>query len=195
MVTMTEHDNHGTLPGHAQRLLARLEGIERLTVHGGTAHMQHMDHAKRVRQLADHLRAVVLLGDARHYASALVVVRAALEHHLMDRLIFLATRRLVIYTKVKKADVPSWNAKLSAAQASDEPDLASWFWDSSGMNVVYRGLHSTRSKKGRGQTISTYYFQVDDYDPFAGPNNLAGRLIAPFKERRYAQQRANESAS
>lgn len=192
---MTEHDDHGTLPTHAERLLARLEGIERLTVHSGTAHMQHMDHAKRVRQLADHLRAVVLLSDARHYPSALVVVRAALEHHLMDRLIFLATRRVVIYPKVKKADAPSWNAKLSAAQAGDQPDLATWFWDSSGMNVVYRGLHSTRSKKGRGQNISSYYFQVDDYDPFAGPKRHAGRLAAPFRERRHAQQWANESAS
>jgi hypothetical protein len=191
---MTHSDDHGALPSHAERMLMRLERVEDLTIHGRTAHMQHMDHAKRVRQLAHHLRAVLLLSDARHYPSALVVVRAALEHHLMDRLIFLANRYVVTYTKVKKVDVPGWNAKLAAAQAGDQPDIATWFWDS-GMNVVYRGLHSNKSKKGRGQTISSYYFQVDNFDPFAGPKKHAGRLAAPFWERRHRQQWADESAS
>jgi hypothetical protein len=63
------------------------------------------------------------------------------------------------------------------------------------MNVVHRGLHSNKSKKGRGQTISSYYFQVDDFDPFAGPKKHAGRLAAPFWERKHTQQWADESAS
>jgi hypothetical protein len=97
---MTRPDDHDTLPAHAERLLSRLE-----TIHGDTSHMQHADHAKRVRQLGAHLRAVLLLGESYHYPSALVVVRAALEHHLMDRLIFLATRHIVVYTK------PKWTAE------------------------------------------------------------------------------------
>jgi hypothetical protein len=192
---MTATDDHGALPIHAERMLRRLEAIENLAVPGDTAHMQHMDHAKRARQLAHHLRAVLLLSEANHYASALIVVRSALEHHLMDRLIFLANRYIVTYTKVKKKDVASWNVKLAAAQAGDQPDIATWFWDQSGMNVVHRGLHSNKSKKGRGQTISSYYFQVDDFDPFAGPKKHAGRLAAPFWERKHTQQWAEESAS
>ena len=176
-------------------MLRRLETIENLAVAGETAHMQHMDHAKRVRQLAHHLRAVLLLSEAHHYPSALVVVRSALEHHLMDRLIFLANRYIVTYTGVKRKDVPSWDVKLAAAQAGDQPDIATWFWDQSGMNVVHRGFHSGRSKKGRGQTISSYYFQVEDFDPFAGPKKHAGRLAAPFWERKHTQQWAEESAS
>ena len=192
---MTSHDDHGTLPAHAERMLTRVEGLPALSVHGPAMHMQHVDHAKRAGQLANHLRSVLLLSDARLYPSALVVVRAALEHHLMDRLIFLANRYVVTYTKVKKADIPAWNAKLAAAQAGDQPDIATWFWDSSGMNVVHRGLHSNRSKKGRGRTISPYYFQVDNFDPFAGPKRHVGRLAAPFWERRLRQQLADESAS
>jgi hypothetical protein len=192
---MTASDDHGTLPVHAERMLRRLETIENLAVTGETAHMQHMDHAKRVRQLAHHLRAVLLLSEAHHYPSALVVVRSALEHHLMDRLIFLANRYIVTHTTVKKKDVPSWDLKLAAAQAGDQPDIATWFWDQSGMNVVRRGFHSGKSKKGRGQTISSYYFQVDDFDPFAGPKKYAGRLAAPFWERKHTQQWADESAS
>jgi non-ribosomal peptide synthetase component F len=99
---MTASDDHGTLPVHAERMLQRLETIENLAVTGETAHMQHMDHAKRVRQLAHHLRAVLLLSEAHHYPSALVVVRSALEHHLMDRLIFLANRYIVTYTRSRR---------------------------------------------------------------------------------------------
>lgn len=193
---MTATDDHGTLPGHAERLLLRFEALRGESDHGTTSHMQHMDHVKRARQLAHHLRGALLLSDAHYYPSALVVVRAALEHHLMDRLIFLATRYVVTYTEVrKKSALAVWDAKLTAAQAGSHPDIAGWFLDRDGMNVVYRGLHSDRSKKGRGQTISSYYFQVDDYNPFAGPKEHAGRLAAPFWERRHVRQWANESAT
>jgi hypothetical protein len=157
--------------------------------------MQHMDHAKRVRQLAHHLRAVLLLTDARHYASAFVVVRAALEHHLMDRLIFLATRYIVVVKGAKKTDSPSWDIRLAAAQASDRPDIERWFWDAAGLNVVYRGLRSNRSKKGRGRILSRYYFEVDRYNPFAGPRQHSGRLAAPFWQKKHIQDWADESAA
>ncbi len=41
------------------------------------------------------------------YASALVVLRIALEHHLMDRLIFLSRLYLETYGGIKKEDVLS----------------------------------------------------------------------------------------
>ena len=148
---MTASDDHGTLPVHAERMLRRLETIENLAVTGETAQMQHIGHAKRVRQLAHHLRAVLLLSEARHYPSALVVVRSALEHHLMDRLIFLANRHIVTYTRVKKKDVPSWDLKLAAAQAGDQPDIATWFWDQSGMNVVIEGSTAESRRRGAGR--------------------------------------------
>jgi hypothetical protein len=189
---MTTHDDHGTLPAHARQMLARLEALRGVSDDGDTMHMQHADHATRAHQLAHHLRAALLLSEAHYYPSAFVVVRAALEHHLLDRLIFLARRRIVVYAKARKA--AGWQDKLIAAQAGDAPDIARWFWDRDGLNVVYRGLHSSRSKKGRGQTISSYYFQVDDYDPFAGPKKHAGRLAAPFWQRRHVRQWADESA-
>lgn len=193
---MTANDAHGTLPAHAERMLARVEGLGGLSVHGDTMNMQHSDHAQRARQLADHLRAVLVLTDARRYPSALVVVRAALEHHLMDRLIFLANRYVETYAGVKKADVPEWNARLSALQAGARPDIARWWWDPSGMmNVVVRGLHTNRSKKGRGLIVSPYYFWINDFDPFAGPRKHAARLARPFWELEHRQEWADESAS
>jgi hypothetical protein len=99
---VTQNDDHGALPVHAKRLLSRIEDLHSLSVHLDSTHMQHVDHATRARQLAGHLRGVLALSDARRYPSALALVRAALEHHLMDRLIFLATRHVETYGGIKK---------------------------------------------------------------------------------------------
>lgn len=192
---MTATDDHGTLPAHAKRLLSRLETIEALAIQGKVGHMQHSDHAKRAQQLAHHLRAAMLLNDERYYPSALLVIRAALEHHLMDRLILLANRHIVTYTKAKKKDAVRWEADIRALKGQGASDIAGWFWDSAGLNVVHRGLHSNKSKKGRGQTISSWYFEADRYDPFVGPRRHAGRLAAPFWEKRLTIQLAEEQAS
>ena len=190
---MTATNDHGTLPAHAERLLRRLETIDALTIPGRVGHQQHSDHAKRLHQLAHHLRAVLKLSESRHYASALVVVRSALEHHLMDRLILLANRHIVTYTKAKKNDAARWEADIRALQAKGS-DISGWFWDQAGLNVVHRGLHSAKSKKGRGQTISSWYFEADRFDPFVGPKKHAGRLARPFWEKRLMQQLADEQA-
>lgn len=192
---MTRTDEHDSLPRHAETMLRRLEALNWQGDRRGVLHGQHMEHAKRAHQLAGHLRAAMLLSDSHHYPSALVVLRAALEHHLMDRLIFLARRRILIYTKAKKKAAATWEAKLAAAKAGDDPNITRWFWDNDGLNVVYRGLFGPRSKKGRGQTISSFYFMADDYDPFAGPKKHAGSLAAPFWERKHIKQWAEESAT
>ena len=71
--------------------------------------MQHTDHAKRLQQLRHQLGALLRLSESHHYPSALGVVRSALEHHLMDRLILLANRHIITYTKAKKKDAPVGN--------------------------------------------------------------------------------------
>ena len=75
---------------------------------------------------------------AHHYSSALVVTRAALEHHLLDRLIFLANFYVETYTGVKKQDVPAENAKIAALKATTRPDISRWWWDDQGMHLVVR---------------------------------------------------------
>jgi hypothetical protein len=121
-------------------------------------------------------------------------VRSALEHHLMDRLILLASRHIVTYTKAKKKDAAKWETDIRALQAKGS-DISRWFWDQSGLNVVHRGLHSAKSKEGRGQTISSWYFEAERFDPFVGPKKHAGRLARPFWERRPIQQLAEEQAA
>lgn len=192
---MTATDDHGALPGHAERLLRRLEALDGQAPPGAsTTHMQHLDYAKRARQLADHLRGVIELSDAHRYPSALVLVRAALEHHLMDRLIFLANRYVETYGGIGKEDVAKEEARLAALQAGERPDIERWWWDDSGMNVVIRGLHKARSKKGRGTTISPYYFRIDEFDPFTGGKKHAAELASPFWKKAHRREWAEHAA-
>lgn len=191
---MTTLDDHGTLPAHAERLLRRVESLHEQSVHGRSMHLQHVEHAKRAAQLAEHLRGVLALSDAHRYPSALVLVRAALEHHLMDRLVFLATRHVKTY-RMKKDKAAAEMTKLAALQ-STQPDLERWWWEESGqLHVVRRGYHSNRSTKGRGQIISPYYFLIDDFAPFTGGKEHAARLASPFWRKKHRQEWAKESAA
>jgi hypothetical protein len=192
---MTASDDHGALPEHASRLLATLDTIEQHHRPGQVDHLQHREYAKRARQLGDHLRSVLVLSDVRQYPSALVVVRAALEHHLMDRLIFLSTRYVETYGGIGKEDVPAEGERLARLKAGSRPDIERWWWDDQGMNVVIRGLHGARSRKGRGKIISPYYFLIGDFDPFTGGKKHADQLASPFWERSVRGERAAEAAA
>jgi hypothetical protein len=194
---MTQADDHGALPAHAARMLDYLATVERRHIYGKSQNMIHMDHAMRARQLAGHLRSVVALSDAKQYASALVVVRAALEHHLMDRLLFLSRLFVESYGGIKVEDLPAENDRLAALKAGPKPEISRWWRDeqTGQMHVVFRGLHSERSKKGRGMILSPYYFRQDHFDPFTGGKKHAGRLAAPFWQREHVEDWANEAAA
>ena len=178
-------------------MLEYLATVERRHVYGKSSNMIHMDHAKRARQLADHLRAVLTLSESGHYASALVIVRGALEHHLMDRLLFLSRLYVETYGGIKKEEVGTENARLAALKAGPRPDISRWWRDDAtgDMNVVIRGLHSEKSTKGRGMILSPYYFRQDHFDPFTGGKKHAGKLAAPFWEREHVEDWAKESAA
>jgi hypothetical protein len=131
---------------------------------------------------------------SRRYAAALVVARTALEHHLLDRLLFLGNRWVVSYG-VKTTQVAAEEKRLAGLKAGSRPDIARWRHDprTGLMKVVIRGLFREGSL-GRGTTLSPYYFRVDRYDPFTGGKRLAGRLARGFKDRSTNLRRAEESA-
>ncbi len=192
---MTVNDDHGVLPAHAARLISHLDGQNGMSTVGGTMHMHHVDFAKRVRQLGNHLGAAMALSSDGCYPSAFVVIRAALEHHLMDRLLFLARHYLVTYHGIGKDTVEAEYARLAALKSGDRPDIARYWWDDSGMNVVVRGLHSDRSKKGRGRILSPYYFYIDEFDPFTGGKTYAAELAGGFWTREDREAWAAGAAS
>ena len=187
---MTIRDDHGDLAQHAAELVEHLESVQARFIGSRVSHQQHNDFAERSRLPADHLRASLLLAERAHYASGFTTIRTALEHHLVDRLLFLANRYLQTYP-VKKADIPTEMARLAALKAGPRPDLARWQVVNGKMNVVVRGLYMSGSL-GRGQTLSPYFFVVDEYDPFTGRPRDVGRLAGAFRpigmRRKWAEQ-------
>lgn len=187
---MTVQDDHGDLPDHAVRLVERLETIRSQFVFGRVGHDQHSKYAERAGLLAEHLSAAMLLSEHRRYAPALVAVRTGLEHHLADRLLFLANRYLQVYP-VKKSGVAAEERRLAALQAGPRPDIARWGMKDGRMNVIVRGLYPEGSL-GRAATLSPYYFVGDEYDPFTGrPKNihrLAGAFRPIGERRKWAEQ-------
>lgn len=190
---MTQRDDHADLPAHAVRLIDRLESLQSLFVPARVGYEQHTKFAARSGELADHLSAAMLLSDARHYASALAILRTALEHHLADRLLFLANRYLQIYP-VKKVAIAAEEARLSSLKSGPRPDIVRWRMTDGKMNVIVKGLYPTGSL-GRGSTLSPYYFVGDHYDPFTGrPRNvhlLAGAFQPIGERRKWAEESKN----
>lgn len=191
---MTLHDDHGELPGHAEVLLRRLERIRDLSVRSKHIHAQHIHFAERCRVLGDHLRGVLTLSTDHHYAAALGLTRTALEHHLMDRLLFLANR-WIQETNIKTRAVPAEEARLAALKAGPRPDLVRWWYDPppvGTMKILIRGIFREGSL-GRGLTVSPYYFWIDQFDPFTVTKKVSSRVATGFGDRDMEVRRAAES--
>jgi len=125
-----------------------------------------MHCAQRCAVLSDQLKGVLDLSARFRYASALALTRTALEHHLIDRLVFLADR-WVVEIPTKAENVEAEKARLAALKAAKRPDFVSWRYEKvpGVINLVIRGIYREGSI-GRGMTVSPYYFWVYDYDPF-----------------------------
>ena len=92
---MTLLDDHGALSSHAEVLLRRLDRLSELFGPREVIHDQHRQFAERCAVLCDHLGGVLDLSAHFRYAAALAITRTSLEHHLVDRLLFLADRWVV----------------------------------------------------------------------------------------------------
>ena len=192
---MTLQNDHGELPGRAEVLLRRLDTLSRLSAPSDVAHSQHMHCAQRCAVLSDQLKGVLDLSARFRYASALALTRTALEHHLIDRLVFLADR-WVVEIPTKAENVEAEKARLAALKAAKRPDFVSWRYEKvpGVINLVIRGIYREGSI-GRGMTVSPYYFWVYDYDPFTVKKKAAPHVAMGFRdpelELKWAKQSAN----
>lgn len=193
---MTLHDDHDALPTHADVLLRRLAGLQRLFAPAKVGHFQHMRHAERSRILGDHLQGILVLSSAGHYAAAFVLARTALEHHLVDRLVFLANRWMVVNDGIKAANASAEEARLAALKAGTRPDIVRWWYEpkSGSMHVIIRGRYR-EGHIGRGWTLSPYYFRIDQFDPFTVQQSMQGRVATGFQDPDSIAAWAAESAA
>jgi hypothetical protein len=184
---------HDVLTGHTLRLLDDLDGLSGRLAPRRVDHVHHREFADRAALLGDHLRGALELAVAHRYTSAFVVVRTCLEHHLLDRLVFLATRFTQTYP-VPLDKVEEEERRLAKVKAT-RPDLrrVDIKRHKSGAEVMltFSGYHA-EGRSGRPPTISRWYFLLDEYDPFAGAPSRVTKLVAPFRDfegmRRWAKE-------
>src|SRR4051812_16262084 len=159
-------DDHATLTETATQIITELHGFQGRLRPGRVAHFQHDVFAERARSLAIYLSSAMRLAAADEYISAYAVLRAALEHHLTDRLLFVGNRYRQKYTNVKKADYERLRRERGQGQAATE-NIVDIKYVEGTMWVVKSGLHLRDEAGGRRpQTISIYYFLLDQFDPF-----------------------------
>jgi hypothetical protein len=131
---------HATLLATAGDVLADLYGFRRRLRWGRVQHHQHDVFAERGRSLAIYLSSALRLTEADEYISAYAVLRATLEHHLTDRLLFLGSRYTQQYTGVKKPDYLRLRRDWEKGVAGTETIVRITFNDGT-MRVVRSGLH------------------------------------------------------
>lgn len=182
---------HANLVHSATDVVGDVFGFQGRLRRGRIAHHEHDVFAERARSLAIYLSSALRLAEVDEYISAYAILRAALEHHLVDRLLFVGNRYRRQYP-AKKADYQ----RLKRAHAEGQPgteDIVGIEYLSGQMWVVRSGIH-LRDEAGRirRRTLSIYYFLLYDYDPFVGPPNdqqYLSRGFTPVEDRiRYAEE-------
>jgi hypothetical protein len=159
---------HATLLRTATDVVADLYGFQGRLRRHRVSHYQHDVFAERARSLAIYLSSALRLASADEYISAYAVLRAALEHHLTDRLLFVANRYKQQYNDMKKADYQRLVRQRAQGQPGTET-IVRIIYDGRTMWVVRSGLHvRDEAGKPRRQTLSIYYFLLQEFDPFVG---------------------------
>lgn len=160
---------------------------------GEVSHYWHMEWAERLVYLADHLGAVCDLTTARRYVSALVITRTALEHHLTDRLVFLATLLTREYEPTTGATREETEAVLEGWKADPDNPTIDWHRVEGQRNyvVVLPGYFLDGEP---GTRLSEYYFLTKQYDPFVGYAKHQGALQRNFWSVADYEEMAAESA-
>jgi hypothetical protein len=182
---------HATLLHTATDVVDDLLGFQARLRRSRVTHHQHDVFAERARSLAIYLSSALRLADADEYISAYAVLRAALEHHLMDRLLFVGNRYKQQYN-VKKADFQRLERARAQGRSGTE-DIVRIEYLAGTMWVVRSGLHSRDEAGGiRRQTLSIYYFLLDDFDPFVGPPDEQQHLSRGFTLVEHRIQNAQE---
>ncbi len=153
--------------------------------------MRHSDYVDRLDLLTQTLHVALDLVRINEYQGAFVVLRTALEHHLLDRLVFLANRLQFRY-RVKNRDIAAEHARLRSLKGSTRPDIVRWKETQGWFTVIITGIHET-GRIGKPPTISPYWLMLQQYDPFTGKERHQARLTRQFIPPRLHRRAASEA--
>jgi hypothetical protein len=131
--------------------------------------------AGRARALSEHLRSALLLAQVDAYPSSFALLRVALEHQLLDELIFHGRQHLQVYEGVTPAMWQEWQRARSEG-ADWTNDIIDWHWTAKRggtVRVTRKGLYSEPDEDGHRLTMSVYYFLLQQFDPLCPPRSEA----------------------
>jgi hypothetical protein len=159
-------DNNG-LQAACQALVSDCDGLNGRLLHKDTMHVIHVEFADRVTSFSSYLKAALALTVADQYAPTFAVLRSAMEHHLVDLLLFRGHRYTVIIPNVSKEKFAEWQASLESGDLG--PDVQEIRRRGRDAEIVRTGIHYTDGEKGPGApSVSQYYTILEQFDPFTG---------------------------
>lgn len=184
---------HRALLVSATALIADLKEFRgRLRPDAGVAHAQHFDFAERALALSLYLGPALDLAFTGDYLPAFAVLRGALEHHLTDRLLFLADRYKRVFTEVKKATYEHLEADRKSKKPGTE-GIVKLEWKDGTVVMIRTGLHPSEPRPGAARsTISIYYFLLQEFDPFVGHPKQQPYLAREFTSVKQHTEHAQE---
>jgi hypothetical protein len=184
-------NEHAGLLTAASTAITAVSELRQRLVRNDIHHVQHDDMADRARAFGDHLRSAVRLAQDDSYPSSFALLRVALEHQLLDTLIFRGRRYVRIFTDVTERRWQELQAEREAG-AQWAQDIVDWYWTRRGqrLTVTYRGMFSEPDENGVRTEISVYYVLRTEFDPLAPRpgNSEIGRGFPLITEEEQTQQ-------
>ena len=184
---------HPALYPHAMRVLAHLDAAERsLVPRGDVQHFLKNQIGQRSVLLGQNLRSALILEGQNYHAAALALLRVAVEHHVFDRLLFAADRSERKISGVSEDTWARWQAQKTAREPGTE-DILDMEWRSGTVRIVRSGIHSKpASTNDVPYTVSPYFHEYTNHDPFLGPRTeqayLAGHFTSLDMREDFAEQ-------
>jgi hypothetical protein len=163
-------DEHGRLREASVDALAALVGAENelTALHGQAGWHPDWQAGRRLGHLAGHLRTAVAASEMSEYASAFSIVRTALEHHLIDELLFLATRYEQHIPDVDDVRFQEWETDLAARTEPWTSGVEAMRRRGRGVTLVRRGVDVLDADGTIVRQLSAYYSWLQHQEPLMG---------------------------
>ena len=133
-------------------------------------HQQHAEFGERTWSLHVYLQSALSLLDDDFYMPAFTTLRAALEHHVQDHLLFLGNRYKAAAQDVSDETLAEWQQAIAEGREDFKGILAVRRVGGDRVEVVRSGPHYTGGDQGPGAPGLSIYYNIvfDRYDPFTG---------------------------
>jgi hypothetical protein len=194
MVAWPGSTEHTELLSTAQGLAAELRRLrERLEHDPKTEYIQHRDFANRARNFADYLSSVILLTKTDTYAPAFANMRTALEHVLVDHLLFSGQRFIRIIVDVPAPTWAEWQRQQSSGEAFS--NILDWRRKKDGVvEITYKDFRSEPDENGKSYLLSPHYVVIGRFRPYWGPASVQDQFNDGLSdgegEKRFAKENA-----